>query len=136
MGAHRIDEGAMLTRPSVKVTTSAPSATIEGTIYTACPVTNLLAISSIPGPSQPLSYNLIPITRIQSFAILELPAPIATQSVTATFENAQPPIARVDIKALKAREEAAIRKIRERDSMKGKGVSKEAQDIFDAMSRT
>lgn len=120
----------------MKVTTSAPSTTIEGTIYTACPITNLLAISSTSGASQPTSYNLIPIFRIQSFAILELPASVSAQSITATFENVQPPIARADIKVLKAREEAAIRKVRERDSMRGKGVSKEAQDIFDALSRT
>ena len=51
-------------------------------------------------------------------------------------ENGPVPIAKVDTKILKAREQAAIGKIKERDAMKGKGVSRGAQDIFDALART
>lgn len=42
----------------------------------------------------------------------------------------------MDLKSLEAREEAAIRKVKEKDATKGKGVSKEAQEIFDALHKT
>lgn len=38
--------------------------------------------------------------------------------------------------ALMAREEQTIREMKKKDEQKGKGVSKEAQEIFDAVSRT
>jgi hypothetical protein len=38
--------------------------------------------------------------------------------------------------ALLAREEQTIREMKKRDEQKGKGVSREAQEIFDAVSRT
>lgn len=114
---------------------------IEGTIYTACPITNILAISGTSdsaSAAQPGAYTLIPVSRIQSFNILSLPTlPVVPgTSVSAIFENAQPPTARIDLKAMKAREEAAVRKIKERDAMKGKGVTKEAQEIFDGLAKT
>lgn len=37
---------------------------------------------------------------------------------------------------MKKREAAAIAKLQERERRRGKGVSKEAQDIFDAFSKT
>jgi hypothetical protein len=52
------------------------------------------------------------------------------------FDAALPSIGRVDIKALKAREEEAVRKLKEKEAMRGKGVTKEGQDIFDALART
>lgn len=127
-----------LTSDSIKITTVAPTTNIEGTIYTACPMTNFLAISSATpaaAANQPISYNLIPISRIQNFTLVELPAPTPSQSITSSFENAQPPIARVDLKALKAREEAAIKKVRQQESFIGKGVTKEGQDLFNAFNR-
>jgi hypothetical protein len=47
-----------------------------------------------------------------------------------------PPITTVDLKAVKAREAATIKKMRERDATRGKGVTKEAQELFDALART
>jgi len=38
--------------------------------------------------------------------------------------------------ALMAREEQTIREMKKQDQQKGKGVSREAQEIFDAVSRT
>lgn len=38
--------------------------------------------------------------------------------------------------ALMAREEQTIREMKKKDAQKGKGVSREAQEIFDAISRT
>jgi len=120
-------------RHRVKLVTAAPnSITLEGTIFTACRTTNILAIcttSAASGSSSPSDYHLIPVSRIQSIDVLSLPA-------TTNPEEAQQSISRVDLKALKARETAAIRKIKERDATKGKGVTREAQDIFDALART
>lgn len=47
-----------------------------------------------------------------------------------------PSIAKVDMAALMAREEQTIREMKKKDEQKGKGVSSEAQEIFDAVSRT
>ena len=120
-------------RYRVKLVTAAPnSITLEGTIFTACRTTNILAIcttSATSGSSSPSDYHLIPVSRIQSIDVLSLPT-------TTNPEEAQQSISRVDLKALKARETAAIRKIKERDATKGKGVTREAQDIFDALART
>lgn len=40
------------------------------------------------------------------------------------------------MRALKAREASAIAKLQEAEAKRGKGVTKEAQEIFDAFSRT
>ncbi|KAB8345847.1 hypothetical protein FH972_022902 [Carpinus fangiana] len=111
----------------ISLTTSS-NTTLEGTLFTACPITNLVAINTAAVPS-PGDFHVIPIAHIQTFRVLAL-------ADGASFETAAPPIARLDTRALEAREQAAIRKIREHDATRGKGVSKEAQDIFDALSRT
>ncbi|KAI9720616.1 MAG: hypothetical protein M1812_002796 [Candelaria pacifica] len=111
----------------------------EGTIFAVCPITNLLAINTAPPPptpasnfaaSQPGDYRILPISDIRSFDILSLPL------TGATFEDALPNIGTVDMKAVKAREEAAIRKLQEKELRRGKGVGKEGQDIFNALERT
>lgn len=116
----------------MKLTTAAPhSQTFEGTIYTACRITNIIALNTAPpssNASTPGDFHLIPIARIQSLNVVSLPSGNAD-------EGTQPAIAKIDLKALKAREEAAIRKIRERDATRGKGVSREAQELFDALAK-
>lgn len=113
--------------------------THEGTIFAVCPITNLVAINtaqppptpaSKPTSNQPGDYHVIPISDIRSFEILSLP------STGGTFEDASPNIGPVDIKAVRAREEAAIRRRKELELRSGKGVSKEGQDIFNALERT
>jgi hypothetical protein len=47
-----------------------------------------------------------------------------------------PSIAKIDLAALQAREEQTIREMKKKDAQKGKGVSKDAQELFDAISRT
>jgi len=121
----------------VKITTASPnSLTLEGTIFTACRQTNILALNTSPSSSSsststPSDYHLIPISRVQTFNIISTPLATSTG-----IEDAQPPLSRIDLRALKAKEEAAIRKIREKDATRGKGVSKEGQEIFDAIHRT
>jgi len=78
-------------------------------------------------------FHLIPISCIQSFDVLSF---ARSESSGQGFDTALPSIGCVDIKAVKAREEAAIRKLKEKEAMRGKGVSKGGQDIFDALART
>jgi hypothetical protein len=42
----------------------------------------------------------------------------------------------LDIRALRAREASAVAKLQESEARRGKGVTREAQEIFDAFSRT
>ncbi|EAW06567.1 anticodon-binding domain-containing protein [Aspergillus clavatus NRRL 1] len=118
----------------VRISTAAPTtSTIEGTLFTACPITNLVAINTADKQSQAGDYHIIPVSRIQSFQLLSL-APNATDSPS--FSHAVPPLHALDIRALRAREASAVGKLQEGEARRGKGVTREAQDIFDAFSRT
>ncbi|KAH8696249.1 anticodon-binding domain-containing protein [Talaromyces proteolyticus] len=124
----------------IRVTTAAPNAsTLEGTLFTACPITNLVAINTSNQSSSPTSaqqagdFHIIPISRIQSFQLISL-APSSSDGVS--FTTASPSIHALDTRALKSREAAAITKVLEGETRRGKGVTREAQDIFDAFSRT
>lgn len=126
--------------PSIRVTVTSPiSTSYEGTLMTADPITNLLVIatsSPAPDPSATSlsgSFHLIPISSLASVpTILSL----APSSQTSSFAAALPPLAPLPIAALRAREEAAIRAMKEKDMKRGKGVTKEAQEIFDALGKT
>lgn len=125
---------------SIKVTTVAPhSQTLQGTLFTACPRSNIIAINTAPAPpnpsstlsNQPGDYHIIPIQHISSFDIVSLDSNAANK----TPATVQPAVAPVDIKKLREREEAKLRQLREQEANKGKGVSREAQHIFDALKR-
>ncbi|KAL3449971.1 anticodon-binding domain-containing protein [Aspergillus insuetus] len=117
----------------VRISTSPVSSTIEGTLFTACPITNLVAINTADGKqAQAGDYHIIPISRIQSFQIVSL----AQSNESASFADAVPSLHALDIRALKAREANAVGKLQESEARRGKGVTREAQDIFDAFSRT
>lgn len=137
---------------SIRITLAPPaSTTLEGTLFTACPITNLIAINT--APSSPISagsgtpahsqlgdYHIIPISRIQNFQLISLPPPAATPSSTSEpaspFTNAYPSLYALDIRALRNREATAVARLQVREQRRGKGVTKEAQDLFDAFSRT
>ena len=53
-----------------------------------------------------------------------------------SFADAVPPVHALDIRALKTREANAVGKLQEGEAKRGKGVTREAQDLFDAFSRT
>lgn len=126
---------------SVRITTAAPAtSTIEGMLFTACPITNLVAINTSPSPlsgdtkqAQSGDYHIIPISRIQNFQLLALPS---NSSDSPSFTDALPSIQALDARALKQREAKAVGEALDREARRGKGVTREAQDIFDAFSRT
>jgi hypothetical protein len=70
-------------------------------------------------------YHIIPISRIQNFQITSLASSQQQSSVL-------PP---VDTKRLKEREKARIAQLKEQAADRGKGVSKEAQAIYDSLKR-
>ncbi|KAJ5923303.1 hypothetical protein N7454_008548 [Penicillium verhagenii] len=127
----------------VRITTAAPTtSTFEGTLFTVCPITNLVAVNTSSAASSGSSdnkqaqsgdYRVIPVSRIQSFQLLSLPT---NSSDSPSFTDALPTIQALDTRALKTREIKAVSEILEREARRGKGVTREAQDIFDAFSRT
>ncbi|KAJ9298067.1 hypothetical protein DTO217A2_8453 [Paecilomyces variotii] len=129
----------------VRITTAPPTAsTLEGILFTTDPITNLVAINTSTPPPTPINasnaslagdYHIIPVSRIQSFQLLSL-APSSTSSDGPSFTDAYPPLHALDLRALKTREANAVAKLQEREARRGKGVSREAQDLFDAFSRT
>lgn len=134
---------------SVRITTNSPtpspaSTSLEGTLFTACPITNLVAINTKPNLSpsdakqaQAGDYHIIPVSRIQNFQIISLPSASSNNSENSpSFADAVPPVQALDIRALKNREATAIGKVLEGEARRGKGVTQEAQDLFDAFSRT
>ncbi|KAF3035080.1 hypothetical protein E8E12_000118 [Didymella heteroderae] len=126
----------------IKITCAPNNNVLEGTLFTACNTTNAIAINTAPAPpnpsaslsSQPGDYHIIPFAHILSFEIIGLGE--RGQQTNAGFDNAVPSIAKVDMAALMAREEQTIREMKKKDEQRGKGVSREAQEIFDAVSRT
>lgn len=134
----------LLPSNSVRIGTAAPAnTTFEGTLFTACPITNLVAINTKPSPnttdakqSQAGDYHIVPVSRIQSFQLLSLPNANAPDNNIPSFTDAVPPVQALDIRALKTREAHAVGKAMEGEARRGKGVTQEAQDLFDAFSRT
>jgi hypothetical protein len=94
-------------------------------------------ISGSPSHAQLGDYHILPISRIQNFQLISLPATIPSSTEpTPPFTNAYPSLYPLDIRALRNRETAAVARLQEREQRRGKGVTKEAQDLFDAFSRT
>lgn len=153
--------------PSIRITTTLPTNnTLEGTLFTACPITNLIAINTAPPPTaspttttalpppHPGTYHILSIPKIATFTLLSLPPaftrpPTATGTGTATATNnpptsptttdftaAHPAIAPLDPRALATRTTNAVARLKALDAKRGRGVGREAQDLFDALGRT
>jgi hypothetical protein len=132
----------------IRITTSIPDHTFEGVLFTVCPVTNLVAVSTTSAPpntsttlpaGQPSDYRIVPVSQIQNFSILSFPSGQNDKLIDGTGGriggDADFSIARLDLDALKRKEEDAVKKLKEKDALRGKGVGKEAQDIFDHINR-
>ena len=135
---------------SIRISTTF-NTSFEGTLFTADPVSNLVVLNVAPPPPTPASantppqpgdYHIIPIARLQSFQLLALaPESAATAAPDVGggpvgFAHAMPGIQKVDRNAVLAKERTAVDKDVKRENAKGRGVSKEGQDIYDALSRT
>ncbi|KAL8965033.1 MAG: hypothetical protein Q9183_004069 [Haloplaca sp. 2 TL-2023] len=118
---------------SVRLQTTIPSQqVVEGVLFTACPITNLVAVAVPSHPPSPPTHRILPISSIQSFAIVSAPpaangfaSPPATTPALATIPTA----------AFLARADAAVARLKEAANRKNKAVGKEAQDLFDGLSR-
>jgi len=80
-----------------------------------------------PNPSsalanQPGDYHIYPLCHILNIELLSAGERVPDSGPG--FDGALPSISKVDLEAVKAREEATIRKIKEKDAMKGRGVSR------------
>ncbi|KAL8675066.1 MAG: hypothetical protein Q9168_000549 [Polycauliona sp. 1 TL-2023] len=106
---------------------------IEGTLFTACPLTNLVAVAVFTSPTTPPVHHILPISSIQNFTLISGPPP---SNSFASPPNTTPAIASVPTAALRARADAAVARLKELASRKNKAVGKEAQDLFDGLSRT
>ncbi|KAF2478095.1 uncharacterized protein BDR25DRAFT_299807 [Lindgomyces ingoldianus] len=126
----------------IKITCAPHNNILEGTLFTTCNITNAIAINTAPAPpnpsaplaSQPGDYHIIPFAHILSFDLVG-PGERVPESGPG-FDGALPSISKVDLEALKAREERTIREMKQKDAMRGKNVTREAQDIFDFIART
>lgn len=117
-----------LSLQSARLTTSSQT-NHEGSIFTVCPFTNLVAIAT--NPPNPV-HHILPISSIQSFSIIP-PSPV---SAPESFTAASPPLSPVSPATLLNRANAAVARLHELAARKNRSVSKDAQDIFDAVSRT
>lgn len=72
--------------------------------------------------------------RIQTFQITS-PATGVESGAEASFATTLPLIGPVDVARLRQREQARIEKLKEEERNRGKGVTKEAQAIFDSFKR-
>lgn len=131
---------ANLATNRVRITTVVTGHVVEGVLLASDPTANLIVIDSTPAaPTRELHF-LFP-SSVQSFQILGITDKKEndegkTANGADTSISTLAVLAPIDMAALKAREEAAIRKMKERDAQRGKGVTKEAQDIFDWFART
>src|ERR1700760_3649900 len=93
------------------------SSPVEGTLFTACPITNVLAINSSisTAPNAPGDFHIIPVSQVAGFQILSLASSGSDGAAggQSGFVDAVPSISRLNMDALRAREESAIRKMKE-----------------------
>ncbi|KAL9027199.1 MAG: hypothetical protein Q9196_004248 [Gyalolechia fulgens] len=118
----------------IRLQTTLPShPTMEGNLVTACPITNLVAITTTTSPNTPPTHHILPISSIQNFTLLSVP-PASNGSTSSS--NTAPALRSVPTAALLARADAAVARLKEAASRKNKNAGKEAQDLFDGLSRT
>ncbi|KAL8860421.1 MAG: hypothetical protein Q9178_003080 [Gyalolechia marmorata] len=119
---------------SIRIQTTLPSQpNIEGTLFTACPLTNLVAVAVPTSPTTPPVHHILPISSVQNFTLISAPPPSHS---FASPPNTTPALSSVPTAALRARADAAVARLKEAAGRKNKAVGKEAQDLFDGLSRT
>ncbi|MCJ1234018.1 hypothetical protein MMC14_001976 [Varicellaria rhodocarpa] len=120
----------------IRLTSSIPAINgLEGLIASASPSNDLLilkapssAANSDSGNKTPL--KMVSIAAIHSVSLLAPPSPAQTQT------RNLPTTDTLNVEALQTRLGANITNLKGEDARRGKGVTPEAQHLFDAMSRT
>ncbi|MCJ1450860.1 hypothetical protein MMC28_001194 [Mycoblastus sanguinarius] len=106
----------------IRLQTTIPAhPTLEGTLYTICSLTNLLALTT-SGASP--SHHILPLSALTNFTLLS------------TTTAPPPPLAPISPSFVQARAANALARAHEKASKVNRTVPKEAQEIFDALSRT
>ncbi|KAI8979196.1 anticodon-binding domain-containing protein [Mycotypha africana] len=107
---------------------------IEGVIYTYDPITNCIAIDQTANSSRKnCSFRIVKIANIKE--IISLRNTTTATSTVPTIKRS-PSIQPLLIEQLEQREANTTRNVRNEVSKIGIGVTKEAQDIFNALSKT
>jgi hypothetical protein len=116
--------------------TTVLSQTLEGTLFAADPILNIIAIetSGKVQSGQTGDFSVIAVNQISNFIVSALPTP--SNSKEASFENTYSNIGPVNTKTAKVRLDGEVKKLQEQEARRGKGVGKEGQDIFDVLVKT
>ena len=87
---------------------------------------------------QPGDYHVLNRSHVRAVQILSPAGDAATEggAVAGRFDDGALALSRVNMDALRLREEEAIRKMKEYDRTRGKGVTREAQAVFDWFLKT
>ncbi|KAL2045039.1 hypothetical protein N7G274_002814 [Stereocaulon virgatum] len=105
-------------------TTNPANQTLIGTLFTVCPLSNVLALSTSGGTTG--SFRIIPLNSITSFTLDPLPS----------TTNSLPPITPLNTNTLQARARNALEEAKKQAKKINPQASREAQELFDAISRT
>jgi hypothetical protein len=114
---------------SVRVTTILDD-TIVGTIFSYDPLTSTLALQH-----SVQDFRILKVSFLKDVVALSSKK-AASQPSDQPFTNAEPRVGPVNLAAIQARERDVHRQESAGLERRGVGVSKEAQEIFDALSRT
>lgn len=110
---------------TIKIKT-ASNEEVEGVFYTYDSITNCLAIEQKSTQGKKThSFHIIKISHIKEIV-----------SLTGEQQKDYLPVNSVNVEYLKNRESDAVRGMKQEASKIGVGVTKEAQDIFNALSKT
>lgn len=96
---------------------------IEGTLYTICPVTSLIVISTGSAPS---TFHVLPIASLLSFTLLSISAPALPEaSHVAPFNTS----------ALSDRANNVLAREKEKASKRNRDVDRATQELFDGLDK-
>jgi hypothetical protein len=118
----------------VKVTTVL-NESIEGYLYAADSQLDMIVIDTAPrAQKKPASYQRADIHIMSTSQLKDFK--INGNTDGASTEDWYPPVGVVDNKITQARLESEVKRLQEQDARRKQGVSKEYQDIYDALGRT